>query len=1446
MKQYKKVMALLLTLVLCMGVMPISAMQVKAEAAQEISIISASGYEEGAYVTFNKVAGADGYVVSYKYATEGEFVKIDNELIREYPDCMRADILGLKSGSQVIVKVEAVTVNEDKSVKSVVKSATTENLSISAYDRSGFAFIDRADCGAYNADGTLKDDTVVLYLTDYNKDDITLKCVNKNGEEVSPVGIQNILDIYKEAGNNKPLCIRLIGCVTDPVMLRSGEMFFTNNFRNESPITLEGVGDDAVADGFGIRVNESTSVEFRNIAVINCDSIEGDSLGVDKSNHVWVHNMETYYGYAGADEDQKKGDGSLDCRWSDLVTFSYNHFVDSGKCNLLSVGPATEYGKRISYHHNWYDHTDSRNPRARYYTAHVYNNYYDGVANYGIGAAQGASVFSEANYFRNVKVPMAISFQGSEGGSSLSKEPGGIIKAYANVIEGGNYTKYSESNKYNFDAYEVADRNEKVPETVIANCKSDGTPMEQADFIAAGTKESIFPDYGYATPEMRKYNNFDTDPGFYTYTPDAAADIPTIVTAKAGTHGGMAVPFTFTALDDSLGVINAELEKKVRNYEGSVVSVCGINSYSGKAPVKPHGELTISENGVAHEFPVDYISSSYFDIKGNLDSNHRSSATYEGESKYQTSKGAFILHGTGYIKFKTSKVMKLVIVGANKQANKVLLDGKTLNAASGIFTKGILPGEHAITPDPSQNATYLFMVYVLPNTEEYTVNVATDNGEADKTLKVKGGDELTADLIPLPKKDGYTFTGWTNEAGEEIFFPYPVAENVKIVANYQKNGTKVTATNLALNLAEQEPRTIGMGTSVEINGFTITARSDKDWAIENKSTIVGGDTYTKYIDTKGQTKANDGGIKFNNVGVTTFEALINCAGKVELYCNGALEATFETPSTGKISYKLTKDGTYEIKAPAAKMFVADLKVISEPSCTLTLNGMGGVVKDNKLVIKDAEVTVKPEDPVKAGYEFTGWFTEYECITPFVFGEHLSADTYIFAGWKKSEGGSEAGGGETGGETGGGETGGETGGGETGGGETGGQTGGGEAGGTEIDNDIVDVVTSIEGCADSKRVSLKDEKIVVSDIKPQTYTGANIRPKFTVKKEKTVLVEGLDYTVIYKNNKEAGTATIILTGSGLYKDSLEKTFTIAPKSAKKLKAYAGSVMVNASASDIENAVKVFDGNKLLTKDQDYTVDITGAVLTKKGNAKVLIKGVGNYDKNTALSVSVPVLETIADKAVLSSAEITKEFVYNTAAQKITVDDVKVYAAGSTEAVDKSNYSVAVKNNKDAGTAIAIIKAKGKLYQGTVAVPFAIKPVGEGITLNIDPIKTVIYTGKLVRPKLKVTAIVKDAKGNDKKVTLKQDKDFVAVYENNLRGSATANQAKAKITGIGNFAGIKTEAAFTIDQQLAKKIKVKTDKDKNIISVTYGNHELIEGVDYVLEGNVVKPVTGGCFK
>ena len=548
-----------------------------------VTFTAAQGTLESAYAEWNAVSGATDYHVYVKSGSS--YTLVDNMLVRQYPTCFRVDVPGLAAGSYQLKVVPVIGGKEDES-----KAGETAALNVEAHDRSGFGFVEGTSSGAYNEDGTLRENAVVLYVTEKTKDTVSMDVVTSSkGATTNAVGIQEILDLLKKGYDTRPVCIRIVGMVTDPAVTEGGDLVISGSSdskRYSAGLTIEGIGADATLNGFGVRLKNVSNVEVRNIGFMNCNSSEGDDCGLQQStDHIWVHNCDFFYGDAGSDADQAKGDGALDCKKSTYITFSYNHFYDNGKCNLLGLSEGTTDDLYVTYHHNWYDHSDSRHPRVRYYSAHVYNNYYDGNAKYGIGATMGASIFSENNYFRNCKYPMLTSMQGSDvaGGNTptFSKEDGGTIKSYGNYMEGQNgYITYQTDN-VEFDAYEASSREEQVPASVTS--KKGGNT----------------------------YNNFDTSSKMYAYTPDAAADVPSIVTAKAGRVQGGDFKWQFdNSVDDASYAVNQALKDALVNYKPTVITIGGGFTDNTSDPIVTTATTAVSNTTTTTKTTVSVTASS--------------------------------------------------------------------------------------------------------------------------------------------------------------------------------------------------------------------------------------------------------------------------------------------------------------------------------------------------------------------------------------------------------------------------------------------------------------------------------------------------------------------------------------------------------------------------------------------------------------------------------------------------------------------------------------------------------------------------------------------------------------------------------------------------------------------------------------------------------------------
>ena len=697
------------------------------------AITEAKGWFETAYVKWTPVAGATGYNVYVKSAsaTDAAYVQLDDELIRKYPSYMRADALGLRAGDYVMKVVPVVSGKENASAAIV-----SNTMTVSAYDRSGFAFSSNSPAkngvGAYNNDGTLKSGASVLYVTEANKNTVKMKIGN-----TEYTGVAAITQAIKTKNNCQPVAIRIIGQVTlSGLSCSDMRSAYAIGVKGAANVTFEGVGDDATLYTAGVAAFQSSSIEVRNLGLMNWGGgKDGDGITLKQSVGVWVHNNDIFYGDAGSDGDQAKGDGSMDLKDnSQYVTISYNHFWDSGKMSLC--GMKSESGENwITYHHNWFDHSDSRHPRIRTMSVHVYNNYYDGNAKYGVGAAKDSEAFVEANYFRNCPYPMLSSMQGSDvlTGGIFSGENGGVIKAYNNYMEGQKSVIYANSDagttaasSTDFDAYLATSRSETVPSTYSA--KQGG----------------------------KTYSNFDTkvDLGVNESAIDNPADVPSIVKSEAGRLAGGDFKWTFdNSVDDASYSLNTALKTALNNYKTSLVSVGG-GSTSGESHTHTYGEWVIekeatetetglkirtcsvcgdkqtevipkkgstdkpdvpapSEGSYVQNFTADGKTSNFYAITGNLATN-KGTVTYNGLTLTQCLK----IESATNIKFTATAKGKLTLVFAEASKSIKVNGTKYASDSNGIVSVDVNAGSVEITKGDTMNLFY--MVYTPDGTTEET------------------------------------------------------------------------------------------------------------------------------------------------------------------------------------------------------------------------------------------------------------------------------------------------------------------------------------------------------------------------------------------------------------------------------------------------------------------------------------------------------------------------------------------------------------------------------------------------------------------------------------------------------------------------------------------------------------------------------------------------------
>ncbi|MBD5452551.1 MAG: hypothetical protein HDR25_07925, partial [Lachnospiraceae bacterium] len=805
--------------------------------AAPVSIIESNGWHESAYIKWNPVEGADSYNVYYKKDGTDKYTKIDDQLIRGYKDYFIADVLGLTKGDYILKVVPVADGTEIAGAE-----VETGKLSVDNYVREGFAFSPNSPykytTGAYNQDGTLKSDADVLYVTNANKDTL--------GE---------VLSQREKSKSEKPIAIRLLGKVGMP----KDTVNYMIAVQNTKNVTIEGVGDDAVLHGCGFTMKRACNIEVRNFAIMWYGGGEdpsakgdGDSLSFDTDNkNIWVHNMDFFYGI-GKDSDQAKGDGSIDLKAkTDYVTISYNHFWDSGKALVLG-GPwevsnwfNDEAKVFATYHHNWFDHSDSRHPRCVSGSAHVYNNYYDGVAKYGPGAAMNASVFVENNYFRNCPRPMLIATQGSDVWESatgkyatkgtLSGQGGGMIKECGNTIIGTKRfitqlnTPSGQEHEGQIDAYHVENRDEKVPDTVKA-----------LKPVVDGDNKEI-----YAT-----YNNFDTDPDvMYDYNVETAEQAKETVMKEAGRRNGGDFKYTFdNAVQDSNSDVIPELQNAVKNYETKLISVQGMTGdpNEGKDPEskpdpdkpdpdkpdpdKPDPDNPGDNNTPTNDWNADMEVPSWLNLdsaeKGGTSKDHKvfqdmDSGLASQKNRYTVTSGSVIT-----INLDSASVVKVYIAGDNNSDGKGTVTANLDGADVGTYS---LPGRKNNAAKPFAITTTKGGTLTLTssyNSLLYKITISSDSEDPDDPVVKEKYDVTLKITNPTAKAASLTIGETTievaaNDTKEEIVQLTTGNHSVAV------SGAQLKANPSTITVAAQETQTIEIALEEISENVIVT---DKDGA----------------------------------------------------------------------------------------------------------------------------------------------------------------------------------------------------------------------------------------------------------------------------------------------------------------------------------------------------------------------------------------------------------------------------------------------------------------------------------------------------------------------------------------------------------------------------------------------------------------------------------------
>ena len=340
-----------------------------------------------------------------------------------------------------------------------------------------------------------------------------------------------------------------------------------------------------------------------------------------------------------------------------------------------------------------------------------------------------------------------------------------------------------------------------------------------------------------------------------------------------------------------------------------------------------------------------------------------------------------------------------------------------------------------------------------------------------------------------------------------------------------------------------------------------------------------------------------------------------------------------------------------------------------------------------------------------------------------------------------------------------------------------------------------------------------------------YSGKEIKPEnLTVILQKanepdTVLTEGIDYELTYKDHVNVGRATVTIKAgkASVYEGSVSKTFQITPASLDRTEKELQQTVVYEKAGARPELTLTY-GDQILQEGKDYTVKYMNNLTAedKSNRPIVIVTGKGNYTGTWSTNYSIvkkSLKDGLADGTITVDA---KALAYKNAANEAQAyrPAVKVYD-GKKALTDGKDYKVSYRNNtngklnEDLSNGEVVIRAVNSgNYRGNITVSMSIYTEKISSSTIYTIIEPAAYTGGQVRPQIKIyygtAQAVKYAKSlgitDPEKLNvleldlLRETVDYKLSYGANV--ASGKNKGIIQITGTGRYGG-SASVKFTIN-------------------------------------------------
>ncbi|MCM1267071.1 MAG: BspA family leucine-rich repeat surface protein [Bacteroidales bacterium] len=366
----------------------------------------------------------------------------------------------------------------------------------------------------------------------------------------------------------------------------------------------------------------------------------------------------------------------------------------------------------------------------------------------------------------------------------------------------------------------------------------------------------------------------------------------------------------------------------------------------------------------------------------------------------------------------------------------------------------------------------------------------------------------------------------------------------------------------------------------------------------------------------------------------------------------------------------------------------------------------------------------------------------------------------------------------------------------------------------------------------KKAVVRDEAGTVFQGAQYVYNGTDFTPELRLSMQskqdgvttEQPLAAGIDYTVSWQKNREAGTAAVVFTGKGAYTGTLKKTFKIkkydiVANEGTRLNVVLQDTSIpyakGGAKAEVAVAFRTEDGKaETLTEGKDYTLSYKNHTARNDGSnpnklPTVTIKGKGNFKGTYRTPLTYLITAQDIGNMELTASDKTYQNKKNIYATKITItdkngktlkagtdydkntiryayrDDTTVKESAAADAgtvVRKAGDAVDKKDVIPAGTYLTVTAAakEGGNYIGTVTGEYRFTKASVSSASVSIPKQT--YTGQAVTlDKSQITVRVKGQQLEESQYEI-----VPGSYKNNVQKGT----ASVTIRGMDNYGGTKT--------------------------------------------------------